>query len=228
MEQNLRPRKDPVPFLEHPVIIFLTRVMDVLILSILWILCSIPLVTIGASTAALYHTTLKLARGEAVKTARTFFKGFALHWKQASLALPVLVIILAIALGDYIVLQSGLLPMPSKWFTVIFAIPIPLALLFCGYVLPTVANYQDKLRVTFVKAAAALIRNIFLAILVMVLNWFALVWFLAWPDSFMQWSIYIIFFAPGGAAYINSLFLSRLYDKHIGPSAFADDCEDNL
>ena len=34
---------------------------DLLTLSILWMICSIPIVTAGASTAALYTMTLRIA-----------------------------------------------------------------------------------------------------------------------------------------------------------------------
>ena len=46
---------------ENPVWVFMGKLVDMLILSGLWVICSLPVVTIGASTAALYYVTLKLA-----------------------------------------------------------------------------------------------------------------------------------------------------------------------
>ena len=37
------------------IMIFLSRVADLVILNILWLVCCIPVVTIGASTTAMYH-----------------------------------------------------------------------------------------------------------------------------------------------------------------------------
>ena len=58
---------------ENPVWVFMGKLVDMLILSGLWVICSLPVVTIGASTAALYYVTLKLANNEEGYTVRSFF-----------------------------------------------------------------------------------------------------------------------------------------------------------
>lgn len=48
------------------------------VLSVLWCLCSLPILTLGASSAALYHTAVKVIRqnrGYAFATFRDSFKG---------------------------------------------------------------------------------------------------------------------------------------------------------
>ncbi len=42
----------------------LSRLCDFMLLNILWVVCSIPLFTIGASTTALYTVMLKIVRNE--------------------------------------------------------------------------------------------------------------------------------------------------------------------
>ena len=39
---------------------FLSRLIDILLMSVLWMLTSIPVITIGASTTALYDVALHL------------------------------------------------------------------------------------------------------------------------------------------------------------------------
>lgn len=39
---------------------FMNRVSDLFLLNILWVICSIPIITIGASTTALYSVNLNL------------------------------------------------------------------------------------------------------------------------------------------------------------------------
>lgn len=56
----------------------LNKIADMVILSVLWILCCIPILTIGASSAALYHTVVKVirqGRGYAFSTFMESFKG---------------------------------------------------------------------------------------------------------------------------------------------------------
>lgn len=43
---------------------FLNKATDTLIATLLWLVCSIPIITIGASTTAYYSVMLKLVKDE--------------------------------------------------------------------------------------------------------------------------------------------------------------------
>ena len=47
---------------DNPVWRFVGRIWDLFILNLLWVICSIPIVTFGASTTAMYYCTLKIAK----------------------------------------------------------------------------------------------------------------------------------------------------------------------
>ena len=49
---------------DNPVMNFITRVVYAVWLNILWFVCSIPIVTAGASTTALFYVTLKMVKNE--------------------------------------------------------------------------------------------------------------------------------------------------------------------
>lgn len=70
---------------DNPVWRFIGKFCDVMILNVLWVLCSIPVVTIGASTTAVYYVTLKLVRDEEGPTIRSFFKSFKENFRQATI-----------------------------------------------------------------------------------------------------------------------------------------------
>lgn len=53
-------------------------------LNMLWFVCSIPVFTIGASTAALFSITLKIARDENPRLVLDFLKAFRDNFKQAT------------------------------------------------------------------------------------------------------------------------------------------------
>ena len=53
-------------------------------LNILWLVCSIPVFTVGASTAALYSVTLKIVRDRDGNLTRQFFKAFRENFRQAT------------------------------------------------------------------------------------------------------------------------------------------------
>ena len=70
---------------DNPVWRFIGKLGDLIILNVLWLITSIPIVTIGASTTALYYVTLKLVRDEDGYTIRSFFKSFKENFKQSTI-----------------------------------------------------------------------------------------------------------------------------------------------
>ena len=70
---------------DNPFWRFIGKLCDVMILNVLWVLCSIPVVTMGASTTAVYYVTLKLVRDEEGPTIRSFFKSFKENFRQATI-----------------------------------------------------------------------------------------------------------------------------------------------
>lgn len=49
--------------LDSPVMVFLSKVANLMILNVLTIICCIPIFTAGAAITALYYVTIKMARG---------------------------------------------------------------------------------------------------------------------------------------------------------------------
>lgn len=69
------------------------RVWSLVVLNVLWLLCSLPLVTLGASSTALYAVLGKMLEGEDDHVARRFFRAWRENWKQAT---PVWLVLLAV------------------------------------------------------------------------------------------------------------------------------------
>ncbi len=67
---------------DSPVYKFMTALTDVFVLSMCWLLCSLPIITIGASTVALFSVTLKMVDNEEGYVGRQFFKAFKSNLKQ--------------------------------------------------------------------------------------------------------------------------------------------------
>ena len=60
---------------------------DIIVVNILFIICSIPIFTIGASMSAMYYTLLKKQRtGETGGIIKLFFKGFKDNFKKSTIA----------------------------------------------------------------------------------------------------------------------------------------------
>lgn len=54
----------------------LSALTDVILAGLMWFVCSVPIITIGASSTALYYVTVKSIRHERGRLVKTFFKAF--------------------------------------------------------------------------------------------------------------------------------------------------------
>ena len=62
----------------------LSRSTDLIVLNVLFLVCSLLVVTFGASLSALYSMTLKMVRNEEDYTVRGFFKAFRENLRSCS------------------------------------------------------------------------------------------------------------------------------------------------
>ncbi len=69
-------------------------------LNLLWFICCIPIVTIGASTTALYYTSLKIVRGEDCSLTRIFFRSFRENFRQSTVLWLILLAVGLLLAGD--------------------------------------------------------------------------------------------------------------------------------
>lgn len=71
---------------------FLMKFLDVLKLNFMWILFSLPVVTVGASTVAAMSVALKMVDDEEGYIGRSFLKAFKENWKQGTILWVITVI----------------------------------------------------------------------------------------------------------------------------------------
>ena len=74
---------------DNPFNRFMSRVFDIITVNLLWLLLSLPVITIGASSIALYTMTLRMVRDEEGSLVKGFFKAFRDNFRQS---IPVTII----------------------------------------------------------------------------------------------------------------------------------------
>ena len=73
--------------------ITMSRITDVIFLSLFWLMCCIPVVTAGASFAALYDASYRAFRENEKNTWKRFYSTFRDNWKSG--ILPTILFLLA-------------------------------------------------------------------------------------------------------------------------------------
>jgi len=98
-----------------PIMRGLSLLADVALLNLLWLICSIPILTLGASTAALYACLFARQRGEPCG-ASAFFCAFRVHFRRATVLW-------------FIALCAGIVLYVDYWFTISASFPLHQVLL---------------------------------------------------------------------------------------------------
>ena len=68
---------------KNPLFSFLNLLGQLILLSILWTVCCLPIITVGASTVALYYTVVKVLRRNQDSLSAAFFRGFRNNFLQS-------------------------------------------------------------------------------------------------------------------------------------------------
>ena len=180
----------------------MTKVSDTIIINILFVICSIPIVTIGASITALYSVSMKITRDEDIYAAKEFIKQFKQNFKQSTIIWIILLVIgLFIGLDFYLcsLMSDNTISMIFKFIFTIVSVVLASILI---YVFPLTARFEKKKKNTLTNSISVLA---FAPILSFIL--------------FSQYWGQIVFFNTcisfGFIAYMNSILLNKIFSKYI-------------
>ena len=128
---------------------FLLKVCYACYLNLLWMVCCIPIFTIGASTTALYYTSLKIVRDEDHDLTRMFFRAFRENFRQSTVLWLILLAAGLFLAGDgYLAyrLRAASTGAPAVLWTLILALVIGAAVVYTIvllFVFPLVASVSN-------------------------------------------------------------------------------------
>ena len=72
---------------------FLSKFWHMVWIGVLWIVCSIPIITIGASSTAAYYAMVKSVRKNEDSPTRDFFKSFKRNFAQATIMTVIYIVV---------------------------------------------------------------------------------------------------------------------------------------
>jgi len=199
---------------DNPVWRFIGKFFDIMILNLLWVICSIPIVTMGASTTAVYYVTLKLVRDEEGSTIKSFFKSFKENFRQSTVIWLMLLVAGALIGFDlYFFLQMQ--TTVSALRTVMIAVFGGLLLIYLSialFVFPIQAKFYNPVKRTLFNAFFMSIRHFLqtLGMLVMDIGLLAVAFFLV---PVLQALLFLFGFPL--FAFINSFVFTGIFDKYI-------------
>lgn len=137
---------------DSAVVGFLNKMTDLIVLNIIWILCCLPILTIGAATTAMYYVNITSIRQGDGYVVRRFLKSFRQNFKQATLLWLLLVAVCLLAVFDFMFWYrqgSGL----GKIMIVLSMAVVIVLFLISLYLFPVLAKFEGTLRETIKNSA---------------------------------------------------------------------------
>lgn len=126
----------------------LGRILDftgkMILLNLLWIFCSIPVITIGASTSALYYAAFKLRMDPESSPLKNFIKSFKQNFLQASA-----IWILLLAFAGLLFLESRWLLLSGNTSSILLCFALAgvgiLWVVLAFYIFPVIAAFRNRM-----------------------------------------------------------------------------------
>lgn len=169
--------------IDGPVMNFLRMVTNYIVLQLLFIVCCIPVITIGAAISAKYSVAMKLVKNEDDSVIRPFFKAFAKNFKQATPFWLVQMVILFLLYIDWAwILNNGIntLPLP---YVIAIAVVTCVAIFITLVMFPMMTKFKMTAGQLYRGAVTFTFMNFFkllLVLIVVVASVIGAIWYFQW------------------------------------------------
>ena len=153
--------------LDGPFFKYGTILADIFIVTILWFICSIPLITLGTSTTAVFYVTTKQTTNKDGYVTASFFKSFKTNFIQS----VVTTLILTLA-GIFIYISIRCVPALDSYKELILTLEYIAAfelIITALYIFPLMSRFDMKLKELFKTAFFLANRHMFTTITCLVL-----------------------------------------------------------
>lgn len=183
------------------------KLADILILSLLWFICSLPVITAGAASVALYDAAVHTIRRNEPDLVSRFFRTFRREFKTATLVWLIWGAALFLTWAGYVMLAqkaqgSGPLVAAAMFYYVLTAVPAGMV----SWLFPLLSRYEfgfaELMRTSAQFWLAHLPSTIAMALL------------LALSAGLTAQLLFPVCFAPCLLALADSFFVERAFDKH--------------
>lgn len=203
------------------VVNFFYQCTDLILVSILWMIGCIPIVTSGASTVALYYTVNKCIRHGRGKTWSCFWQSFRQNLKQSVLITLGFLAAVVVFATDYRYMNTlGETSSGYANFAIFFEVLIFLLCIYAFWVFAHIARFEGTIKVHLKNAFLFAILHLHITIAVAVIGMGSVMLIMAvWP---------VLFIVPGLSVFCMNLFTEKVFRKYMREEDKAMEDELNL
>ena len=151
---------------DGPVLQFVNKIVYSVYLNILWFLCCIPVITVGASTTALFYVTLKISKNEEGNITKAFFRSFRQNFRQGTLIWLILLAAgIILGVDGYVLYHMRFENLFWTLCTAVFCVAAIAYAIVLMYIFPLLARFDNTTGAMFKNALFIVIRFLFCTVL---------------------------------------------------------------
>lgn len=192
----------------------MNRAGDLIVLNLIFLVCCIPLVTIGASVTALYYVTLKMSRNEESYLIRGFLKSFRQNFRQSTLIWIILLLAAFLLGADFAIIRifSDTLISILRYPLTVIALFLAMILL---YVFPLQAKFENTIPKTFKNALLMSLRHLPVTLAMLCICIVPMALTLSHPMAFAYGIFLWVMIGFSLIAFANSRFFVKIFDQYL-------------
>lgn len=169
---------------DNPLMRTINKIIDLVVLSLVWTLGCLPVVTAGVSCSALYYAVVKAVRRDRSHAVREFWRSFKSNLKKGILSELIWLVFAFMMLISDLPLAVSFLDtgkIQNTAMLILFAVKALLLVGIACWFCPLMSRYDEKL-LTLLKASLSMIvRHPFLTLLTIILVLIAVLLLVAEP-----------------------------------------------
>lgn len=210
--------------LDSPLMRFLSKAADLMILNILFLVTSIPVVTVGASLTAMHYVALRMVGGEEGTIYKDYFRSFRQNFRQATVIWLILLAFTLILVYDINSVWGGTGYINTAVKTLSVAACVALAMILL-YVFAILARFNNTTRGTLKNSVALALTHPGRTISMFMLPFACAVLTFYTLDTFRWGFLAWLVIGFAGITYFNSFMLTKTFDEVIEASTPAEEEE---
>jgi uncharacterized membrane protein YesL len=203
--------------LDNGIFTFLSKVCDIIFLSVIWVILCIPIITIGPANTALYYATVKVIRRERGYLFREFFRSFRLNFKRGAIIGVLLTVLFAILILDLLTAWTTITA-NSSINSILFGIYLVISFFLLSisvYVFPVLSRFDMTVKQLIKSSALMALKH-----LPYTLGMIIVVAAAALGIAFIPILIVVV---PATSVLINSLLMERILKKYMPKAENSED-----
>lgn len=199
--------------IDSPLMNGLGKIGDIVVLNIVFVICCIPVVTIGTAITSLYAVTMKMARGDEPSVVKAFFEAFRRNFKMGTICWIIMAAVGILFCLDFHVIGTFDVAVKSI-ARILLGAGLVIYLMIFTWLFPYIARFENSLKAYFKNAFMLSVIHFPFTVLLAGMSVGILVIVFFTSRTFVIATIVGFFIGFSAFAYVQSVILQKVFARY--------------